>query len=179
VTLATEGFATIKYPEKVLQDRNRLSQENGLTIAEYIISMKREVNPRPSYIKYTIQFLSELSKSAGIEKTIQGYDKGRHFIIFGWVPQIGNEDPLHKWIGSYNIKRITLIRFFKWLYYTNIDSPAKRNELSAAERKPDCIMGIPQLKIKETSCYKPSDLWTQEDKLHMCHQSKSKKNTHR
>jgi hypothetical protein len=42
IILATEGFATIKYPEKVLQDRNRLSQENALIIAEYIISMKRE-----------------------------------------------------------------------------------------------------------------------------------------
>ncbi|MFL6381192.1 MAG: hypothetical protein ACJ72S_07875, partial [Nitrososphaeraceae archaeon] len=71
ITLATEGFATIKYPEKVLQDRNRLSQENALTIAEYIISMKREVNPRLSYIRYTIQFLSELSKSAGIEKSFK------------------------------------------------------------------------------------------------------------
>jgi hypothetical protein len=49
ITLATEGCAKIKYPEKVLQDRNRLSQENALTIAEYIISMKREVNPRLSY----------------------------------------------------------------------------------------------------------------------------------
>ena len=68
IALATEGFATIKYPEKVLRDRNRLSQENALTIAEYIISMKREANPRLSYIRDTIQFLSELSKSAGIEK---------------------------------------------------------------------------------------------------------------
>jgi tRNA isopentenyl-2-thiomethyl-A-37 hydroxylase MiaE len=43
IALATEGFATIKYFEKVLQNRNRLSQENALTIAEYIMSMKREV----------------------------------------------------------------------------------------------------------------------------------------
>ena len=33
ITLITEGFPTIKYPEKILQDRNRLSQENALTIA--------------------------------------------------------------------------------------------------------------------------------------------------
>ena len=39
----------------------------------------------------------------------------------------------------------------------------RRNELSAEERKPECIMDIPQLKRKEVSCYKPSDLWTQED----------------
>ena len=41
----------------------------------------------------------------------------------------------------------------------------RRNELSADERKPDCILGIKQLKRKEISCYKPSDLWTQEDDL--------------
>jgi hypothetical protein len=32
-------------------------------------------------------------------------------------------------------------------------------------RKPECIMGVPQLKRKEVSCYKPSDLWFQEDDL--------------
>jgi integrase/recombinase XerD len=152
ITLATEGFAKIKYPEKVLQDRNRLSQENGLTIAEYIISMKREVNPRLSYIRYTIQFLSELSKSAGIEKPFKDMTREDILSYLDGYRKFENEDPLHKWIGS-----------FKWLHYPDIDSPKKRNELSVAERKPDCIMGIFQLKRKETSCYKPSELWTQED----------------
>ena len=46
-----------------------------------------------------------------------------------------------------------------------IEDPKRRNELSAKERKPDCIMGIKQLKRKEISCYKPSDLWSQEDDL--------------
>jgi hypothetical protein len=26
-------------------------------------------------------------------------------------------DPLHRWIGTYNLYRVHLIRFFKWLYY--------------------------------------------------------------
>jgi hypothetical protein len=62
IALATEGFTT-KFCELVLKDRNRMSQENALVLAEYIIAMKREVNPRLSYIRYTIQFLSELSKA--------------------------------------------------------------------------------------------------------------------
>jgi len=76
-----------------------------------------------------------------------------------------NEDPLHKWISSYNLKRIILMRFFKWLYYPNIASPKRRNELSVEENKPECTLGISQLKRKEISCYKPTDLWTQEDDL--------------
>jgi integrase/recombinase XerD len=58
-----------------------------------------------------------------------------------------------------------LMRFFKWLYYPDIASPKRRNELSLEENKPECILGIPQLKRKEISCYKPTDLWTQEDDL--------------
>jgi integrase/recombinase XerD len=79
--------------------------------------------------------------------------------------KLENEDPLHKWIGSYNTKLVVLSRFFKWLHYPDIDDPKRRSELSALERRPDCIMGIRQLKRKEISCYKPSDLWSQEDDL--------------
>ena len=45
ITLATEGFTTNKFCEITLRDRNRLSKENALTISEYIIAMKREINP--------------------------------------------------------------------------------------------------------------------------------------
>jgi hypothetical protein len=66
-------------------------------------------------------------------------------------------DPLHRWIGSYNMYRIMLIKFFKWLYYP---------DLQAVERpKPTIIDNIPQLKRKEQSTYKPSDLWTENDDL--------------
>jgi hypothetical protein len=36
----------------VLRDRSRLSRENALTIAEYIIAMKREINPRLYHKEY-------------------------------------------------------------------------------------------------------------------------------
>jgi hypothetical protein len=76
-----------------------------------------------------------------------------------------NEDPLHKWIGSYNTRLVALPRFFKGLQYPNIDDPKRRNGLSAMGRKSDCIIGIRHLKRKETSCYKPSDLWSQQEDL--------------
>ena len=41
---ATEGLTRIKYCELILKDRNRLSKENALTICDYIIYMKREIN---------------------------------------------------------------------------------------------------------------------------------------
>jgi hypothetical protein len=163
ITLATEGFTTHKFCELILRDRNRLSEENALTMCEYIIAMKREINPRLTYKRYTIQFLSELSRTVGIQKKF--IDMTRDDILLCFLDKCRkteNEDPLHKWIGTYNTKLITISRFFKWLHYPNVEDPKRRSELSALEKKPDCIMRIKQLKRKEISCYKPSDLWTQE-----------------
>ena len=163
IVLATEGFTT-KFCELVLKDRNRLSKENALVVAEYIIAMKREVNPRQNYIRCTIQFLSELSRITDQRHFKDMTDNDIfHYLDSSRKPE--SQDPFHKWIGSYNTKRIIVIRFLKWLYYQGIDSPERRNELSRIQRKPECIMDIPQLKRREKSCYKPTDLWTQEDDL--------------
>ena len=64
---------------------------------------------------------------------------------------------MHKWIGTYNLFRSLLIRFFKWLYSPDIDYEKRQ--------KPLVLENIPQLKRKEKSIYKPSDLWTGEDDL--------------
>ena len=146
ITLATEGFTTSKFCELILRDRNRLSKQNALAVSNYIIAMKREVNPRLSYIKYTVQFLSELSKTVGIEKQFKDMTRDHVLPYLDRCRKPENNDPLHRWVGSYNVKRMTLVRFFKWLYYYTKDldiSPKRRSELSAQERKPECIMGSP------------------------------------
>jgi integrase/recombinase XerD len=67
-------------------------------------------------------------------------------------------DPLHKWVGMYEISRIVLLRFFKWLHYPDFVPHSKRP-------KPDVMQNIPQIKRREISTYKPTDLWTEEDDL--------------
>jgi len=165
IGIATEGFTRDRFCELVLKDRNRLSNENAMTICDYIISMKSEINPRLNTIRSTIQFLSELSKAVGVQKKFIDMTRDDILSYLDKCRKLEDEDPLHKWIGSYNTKLVMLSRFFKWLHYRGIDNPKKRSEISVAERKPECIMGIAKLKRKEVSCYKPSDLWTQEDDL--------------
>jgi hypothetical protein len=155
ITLTTEGFTVNRFCELVLRDRNRLSSENALAICNYIMAMKMEVNPRLNTIRTVIQFLSELSKTVGIEKRFfEDMATTRDYVLLylDKCRKPENNDPLHKWIGSYNLKRMALIRFFKWLQYPDVANSDKRNELSAQERKPECIMDIPQLKRKEVSC---------------------------
>ena len=137
ITLATECFTTSKRSELILKDRARLSEQNALTVCNYIISFKHEVNPRPSYIQYTIQFLSELSRTIGIDKKFEDYTKDDVLLYLDSCRKSEAEDPMHKWIGSYNTKRVILIRFFKWLHYPGVDTPKRRNELAASERNPE------------------------------------------
>jgi hypothetical protein len=60
-------------------------------------------------------------------------------------------------IGTYNLFRTYLLRFFKWLYYPDVE-PDKRP-------KPTVIENILQLRRKEKSIYKPTDLWTEDDDI--------------
>ncbi len=40
--------------------------------------------------------------------------------------KLDTSDPLHKWIGTYNLGRTIPIRFFKWLYHPNEDSKKRK-----------------------------------------------------
>lgn len=66
-----------------------------------------------------------------------------------------DKDPLHKWIGTYNLKREILRQFFTWLN----DPFTERSRRS----RPKIMENIPQFKRKKISIYKPSNLWTEQD----------------
>jgi integrase/recombinase XerD len=76
-----------------------------------------------------------------------------------------NDDPMHKWINTYNSNRSAVLRFFKWLCFAEVGDPKKRDKLSATNKEPKCIQDIPKLKRREVSSYKPSDMWTAQDDL--------------
>jgi hypothetical protein len=128
-----------------------ISEDNILTLGNYIQALRIEVNPSDQYRRDVIKLMCTFSQ----------YNNNHHFSTMGRDDIISFlesyrrsevSDPMHRWIGTYNQYRIHLIRFFKWLYYPALD-PKKRP-------KPDVIQNIPQLKRKEQSIYKPTDMWT-------------------
>jgi integrase/recombinase XerD len=168
ITLATEGFTTNKYCELVLRDRNRLSKENALTLCNYIIDYKREINPKLNTIRTAIQHVSELSKAVGVgiqEKKFADMTREDILLFLDHYRKLENDDPMHKWINTYNSNRSVVLRFFKWLYFPEIGDPKKMDKLCAETKEPKCIQDIAKLKKKEISSYKPSDMWTPEDDL--------------
>jgi hypothetical protein len=67
------------------------------------------------------------------------------------------DDPSHRWIGTYNLYRRHITKFFRWYYSQDIE-PKQRP-------RPQVVQNIPNLKRKETSIYRPTDLWALEDDL--------------
>jgi integrase len=131
-----------------------LSTRNARTIAEYVLAMKTETNLSDNYRASIIQLLSTLSK----------FHKNKNFSVLtrddivsylDSLRKLDVSDPLHKWIGTYNLKRTMFLTFFKWLYYPN--DPLR------ARKIPPVMRNVTILKRKEQSIYTPTDLWTQED----------------
>jgi integrase len=150
IAIACEGLRSYYYD---LVDKIPL-KENALTLAKYIISLKSEINPSNNYRIDIIEKMSRLSIYYG--KTLfKDITREQILDFLDSLRKPEASDPLHKWIGTYNLFRMHFMRFFKWLYYSDIE-PDKRP-------KPSVIENILQLKRKEISIYNPTDMWTNED----------------
>jgi integrase len=134
----------------------KISPENAITIADYIASIKTEINPSLHYTRDLILLLCRLSKQTK-DKSFKELTREDALAFLDSFRKTELSDPLHRWIGTYNIYLTYIMRFFKWLYNPSTE-PSKRS-------KPSIIENIPQLKRKEQSIYKPTDLWTIEDDL--------------
>jgi integrase len=136
---------------------NEMLKQNATAIANFIINMNTEINLSENHKINFIEVLNSLSKFYGNKKpfTEMRREDILSFLDSTRKPEIS--DPQHKWIGTYNLYRVLIVKFFKWLYYPMTQSGERP--------KPSVVENIPQLKRKEQSIYKPSDLWTAEDDL--------------
>lgn len=138
------------------QPKQLAAKTNEETIQAYFDAMQTETNPKVNYVNNIRNSLNKLSQ----------FHKNKPFIqmkredIISYLNSLRKSeeaDPLHKWIGTYNSRIRNLNRFFRWLYNPMVE-PRQRP-------KPKLLYNISQLRRKEVSIYKPSDLWTLEDDL--------------
>jgi hypothetical protein len=126
IDLVTEGLQP--FYNKIL--KKRLSNKNATTVCDYILSNKRENNVGSHNIKLKIQTLINFSEFIGTNKVLSkdSADITKddvHMFLERYRKDEGT-DPLHKWIGTYNLKLIILLQFFKWLY--DLDNPTLKVE---------------------------------------------------
>jgi integrase len=148
--------ATVGLQPEFSRDLHSISEENALTIANYILAMRAEINLSNAYRWSNICILCKFSNYHE-NKSFSDINRDDILSFLDSLRKPEASDLLHKWIGTYNLYRVDLLRFFKWLYYPDLE-PDKRP-------RPKIIENIQQLKRKEKSIYKPTDLWTVEDDL--------------
>jgi hypothetical protein len=120
IDLITEGIDSF-FATKLRE----LPRDDALIIVNYIISMKNEINLSDNYRKLNIYVLYKISKFFDYAKSYIEFVREDLLQYLDSLRRPEALDPLHKWIGTYNTYRTLFIRFFKWLYYTDIE-PQKR-----------------------------------------------------
>lgn len=132
----------------------KISRANCQVIVNYILAFQAEVSPSEGYRIDSIQQLKMLSEFHN-SKSFKDMTRDDVLAFLDRLRKPESVDPLHKWKGSYDITRTHLLRFFKWLYYP--DQTHKKRP------KPEVVQNVNKIKRLETSIYKPTDLWTEED----------------
>ena len=150
---ATEGMQQCCYDRLVqLSLRNK---KNGDFIADYLVAYRYETatedSTRATNCMYLIRFAEEV---CGPDKSLKDVTSQDIQQYFNGVKKSEIDDPKHKWKGTWNLLRVYLSRFFKWLYYPSKE-PSKRP-------KPSIMPYIPKMKRKEKT-YRPEDMWTIEE----------------
>ena len=110
IDLVTEGSEPCY--KKMLKER--LLKNNANTVCDYIISSKRENNIGIHNIKLKMQTLVSFSEFIGTSKALNkdSTDITRDDVqmFLERYRKDDSADPLHKWIGTYNLKLMNFIQ---------------------------------------------------------------------
>lgn len=89
--------------------------KNSFPIVEFLYAKMREGNLKPASRASTIDRLCQLSLFNN-NKSFKEITQEDIFSYLDTIRKTENEDPLHRWIGTYNISVIKIISFFRWFY---------------------------------------------------------------
>jgi integrase len=135
---------------------NKMGETNLTLVTEFLYSKMREGNLKPASRETTIDRLSRLSVFHK-NKSFREMTTDDIFSYLDTVRRNENDDPLHKWIGTYNISVIQIISFLKWLYEPDTHSKDRHT--------PTFLNTVKCLKRKEKTTCCARDLWTHEEDL--------------
>jgi site-specific recombinase XerD len=118
---------------------NHEYKTNALAIGNFLIAAEIESNIAISYKEDLIFTLCKLSNYVG--KDFHDFTREDILSYLDSYRKTEAKDPLHSWIGSYNLHRVFIMKFFRWIYSPDIQPKERAN--------PSCIDNIPQLIRKE------------------------------
>ena len=124
-------------------------------ICDYILALRSEIKLSDKYRQSILTTLTTLSRIKN--KTFKDFTRVDAITYLNQFRKEDQDDPTHKWIGTYNANLVNVTKFFRWLYSPDLE-PTKRP-------KPKVVQNLARFKRGEISGYKPSDMWVAEDNL--------------
>jgi site-specific recombinase XerD len=121
---------------------NHENKTNALTIASFLIVAKIESNIAISYKEDLIFTLCKLSNY--VSKDFNNFTREDILSYLDSYRKTEAKDPLHSWIGSYNLHRVFIMKFFRWFYSPDMEPKDRAN--------PSCIENIPTVEKKRKEC---------------------------
>jgi hypothetical protein len=103
---ATDGVEK-SYGDK----RYSIGENNALAVADYIAAMNTELNLSPSYSGDNIEALTRFSRYND-NRSFKDLKRAGVIAFLDSLRKTEARDPMHKWVGTYNLRRIYLLRFF-------------------------------------------------------------------
>jgi hypothetical protein len=98
--------------------------------SKYLLAMNSEINPSVSHKESQLKTLCYLSDFHN-QKAFSSMRREDILMYLDTHRKTEELDPLHKWVGTYNLRRIYLMRFFKWLWCPGLE-PSKPNSNAKA-----------------------------------------------
>jgi hypothetical protein len=139
-----------------IKQLKKMEETNSALLVEYLNSRMREGNLKPASRANTIDRLSRLSLFHK-NKSFREMTTEDIFSYLDTIRRTESDDPMHRWIGTYNLSVIKIISFFRWLYEPDTHSSSRQT--------PVFLNSIKVLKRKEKTTCKARDLWTNEEDL--------------
>lgn len=126
------------------------------TIIEYLLAMQREINIRKKTKRNILVQLLGMSASSGH----LSFKEWTKMDLQLWLDACRNsdeDDPKHKWIGTYNARCAVAKKFFRWLCFPDLPDYERR------KLTPPPCEKMRKLKRLEESIYTANDMWTPEN----------------
>jgi integrase len=144
-------FASKPFFNKILKTLTKENHLNAAVICDYIDAERTEINIKQSTIEGKIKVLVWLSRFHSI-KNFKEMNKQDIVNYLNSLRKPISQDPMQRWIGTYNVRQMILHKFFKWLYNPSEPNQKKRNT-------PACMIGIKKLPTKVKSPFRHTDIW--------------------
>jgi integrase len=146
------------YLDSIFKEASSTNIQNATIFYEFLITAHNTQNVKINTTLTYIKIISLFSKFLHY-KDFEKITKNDIIDFLNSSRKLESEDPSHKWIGTYNTRRMILSKFFRWFY-----NQYQNNEMDQKKWiTPECMQGVKQFLRKEKSTYKPSDIWTDED----------------